>query len=182
VSYVLEQAHGYRVPKGLAVELSRSVQAATDDSGKELAPSEICAIFECIYLRTEGAMVLLDYEVQHPAPDHCHLKAKVRNKERTESVEGEGRGAIEAFVHALETHSGAPLQVADFSEHALGAGSDAEAVAYVKLLAADGKEAWGAGRDRDIVTASLRAVVGAANRLSRDQSAGLVSDPVACGV
>jgi 2-isopropylmalate synthase len=103
VSYVLEQAHGYRVPKALAVELSRSVQAATDDSGKELSASEICAIFERIYLKAEGAMVLLDYEVQHPAPDHCHLKAQVRDKGRTESIEGEGRGAIEAFVHALET-------------------------------------------------------------------------------
>jgi 2-isopropylmalate synthase len=68
-------------------------------------------------------------------------------------------------VHALEAQVGAALSVADYSEHALGAGSDAEAVAYVKLQTADGKHAWGAGRDRDIVTASLRAVVGAINRI-----------------
>jgi 2-isopropylmalate synthase len=81
------------------------------------------------------------------------------------SASGEGEGAIEAFVHALETATGTPLQVADYSEHALGAGSDAEAVAYVKLVTSVGGKAWGAGRDRDIMTASLRAVVRAVNRL-----------------
>ena len=80
-------------------------------------------------------------------------------------ADGEGKGAMEAFVHAIETQTGLHLQVADYSEHALGAGSDAEAVAYVKLRTSDSGHAWGAGRDRDIVTASLRAVVRAVNRL-----------------
>ena len=165
VSYVLQQACGYRVPKELAVELSRAVQKATDGSGKELAPNEIFEIFERTYLKMDGGMVLLDYEVQHPAPERCHLRARIRDGERTELAEGEGKGAIEAFVHAIEAKAGTPLQVADYSEHALGAGSDAEAVAYVKLLASDGQQAWGVGRDRDIVTASLRAVVRAVGRL-----------------
>jgi 2-isopropylmalate synthase len=68
-------------------------------------------------------------------------------------------------VHAIESQTGMRIQVADYSEHALGAGSDAEAVAYVKLQTSDGKQAWGAGRDRDIMTASLHAVVRAVNKL-----------------
>jgi 2-isopropylmalate synthase len=79
-------------------------------------------------------------------------------------IAGEGKGAIDAFVHALQTRLGATLGVADFREHALGEGADAEAVAYVKLKGATGKHAFGVGRDRDIVTASLRAVVSACNR------------------
>jgi 2-isopropylmalate synthase len=108
---------------------------------------------------------LLDYEVQHPSPDHCHLRAKMRDGGTSVMADGEGKGAMEAFVHAIETQTGLHLQVADYSEHALGAGSDAEAVAYAKLRTSDGGQAWGAGRDRDIVTASLRAVVRAVNRL-----------------
>jgi 2-isopropylmalate synthase len=165
VSYVLEQSYGYRVPKELAVEVSRAVQKATDGSGKELAPGAILEIFEQSYLENAGQMVLLDYEVQHPSPDHCHLRAKVRDGGSTVAIDGEGKGAIEAFVRAIEAHTGMQLKVVDYSEHALGSGSDAEAVAYVKLRTSEDGQAWGAGRDRDIVTASLRAVVRAANRL-----------------
>ena len=165
VSYVLEQSRGYRVPKELAVELSRVVQEAADGSGKELAPDAIFAIFERTYLEPAGRLVLVDYDVQHPAADHCHIHAKIRNGESAVAATGEGKGAIEAFVHAIEAATGTQLQVADYSEHALGAGSDAEAVAYVKLVTSAGGKAWGVGRDRDIVTASLRAVVRAANGL-----------------
>lgn len=106
VSYVLEQSHGYRVPKELAVELSRSVQVATDGSGKELAASAILGMFERAYLEFNGRLALLDYEVQHPSPDHCHLHARIRDREVDVVAEGEGKGAIEAFVHAMETHTG----------------------------------------------------------------------------
>jgi len=165
VSFVLEHVHGYRVPKELAVELSRAVQDAADGSGKELAPGAILQIFEQAYLESDGRRALMDYDVQHPSPDHCHLRASMRDGGTTVTVEGVGKGALEAFMHAMEAQIGSALSVADYSEHALGVGNDAEAVAYVKLQTSDGKHAWGAGRDRDIVTASLRAVVRAINRL-----------------
>jgi 2-isopropylmalate synthase len=165
VSYVLEQSYGYRLPKELAVDLSRVVQEAADGSGRELAPDAVFEIFERTYLEAAERLVLLDYDVQHSAPDRCHIRAKIRDGESTVVATGEGKGAIEAFVHALETATNAQLQVADYSEHALGAGNDAEAVAYVKLVTSAGGKSWGAGRDRDIVTASLRAVVCAVNRL-----------------
>jgi 2-isopropylmalate synthase len=149
----------------LAVELSRAVQQATDDSGKELAAGAILGIFERVCLDASGRLALMDYEVQHPSPDHCHLRTKIRDGALEVAAEGEGKGAIEAFVHAIERQTGMPLQVADYSEHALGAGSDAEAVAYVKLVNLAGDRAWGVGRDRDIVTASLRAVVRAVNKM-----------------
>jgi 2-isopropylmalate synthase len=165
VSFILEHAFGYRVPKQLAIEMSQLVQGVTDDCGKELMPGQIFDIFDRAYLKAKGQLILLDYEIQHPAPDRCHLLARIRSGETEATCEGEGIGGIEAFVHAIETHTGMRIQVADYSEHALGAGSDAEAVAYVKLQTSDGKQAWGAGRDRDIMTASLHAVVRAVNKL-----------------
>jgi 2-isopropylmalate synthase len=164
VSYVLEQAGGYRVPKELAVELSRAVQEVTDDTGKELPPSAVLEIFDQAYLRPAGHLRLAGYEVQHASADHCHVHARISEGNGEISIAGEGQGAIDAFVTALTAQLGKPLQIADYSEHALGTGADAEAVAYVKL-AAGGRHGFGAGRDRDIVTASLRAVVAAYNRV-----------------
>ena len=166
VSYVLEHAGGYRVPKELAVELSRAVQEVTDGTGKELAPSEVLEIFVATYLRQKGRVALVDYEVQHPSPEHCQLRARLRDGGSEISIEGKGKGAIDAFVHALEARLATTLGVADYSEHALGNGADAEAVAYVRLEGPGDARAFGAGRDRDIVTASLAAVVQAFNRLS----------------
>ena len=54
----------------------------------------------------------------------------------------------------------------DYAEHALSAGGDAKAAAYVEVTVGD-QVLWGVGVDANIVTASLRAVVSAVNRASR---------------
>jgi 2-isopropylmalate synthase len=161
VSFLLESTRGYRVPKELAVEFSRVVQAEADKSGKELLPAVIAELFERTYLGAERRLSLVDYEVVHPSVERAVVSATIRDGETEMRIEGEGSGALEAFVHAMEAHMGQPLQVMDYSEHALSVGSDAEAMAYVRLAAPSGAESWGVGRDRDIVTASLRAVVAA---------------------
>ncbi|MBU6423311.1 MAG: hypothetical protein KGQ88_04665, partial [Chloroflexi bacterium] len=50
-------------------------------------------------------------------------------------------------------------------EHALTAGTDASAVAYVEARDADGRVRWGVGMDTSVLTAGLRAVLSAAVRL-----------------
>ena len=57
------------------------------------------------------------------------------------------------------------LRVLDYVEHAVGAGTDATAVAYVEATDASGRVAWGVGKDANILTASLKAVVSSASRL-----------------
>jgi 2-isopropylmalate synthase len=167
VSFVLESTRGYRVPKDLAVEFSRVVQAEADKSGKELMPLVIAELFERTYVGAERRMRIVDYEVVHASVDRAAVRATIRDAEAEASevhvvpIKGEGKGTLEAFVHAMEALVGQSLQVADYSEHALTAGSDAEAMAYVRLAVPSGAQSWGVGRDRDIVTASLRAVVAA---------------------
>jgi 2-isopropylmalate synthase len=68
-------------------------------------------------------------------------------------------------VDALAT-VGFDVRVLDYHEHALTAGDDARAAAYVEC-ATGGDVLWGVGVDHSIVTASLRAVVSAINRASR---------------
>lgn len=78
---------------------------------------------------------------------------------------GTGNGPIAAFLDAI---SGVEhvVRVLDYSEHALSAGEDATAAAYVEC-AVDDRVLWGVGLDANIVTASLKAVVSAVNRASR---------------
>ncbi len=175
VSYVLEQVYGYRVPKALAIEISTQVQQVTDATGKELAPSEVLAIFERAYLAAGGRFTLVDYEVEHVDHHLCQVAAQVHDAGRSAGddgvardcqVSGQGSGTIDAFVAALSSSLGVSLQVTDYSEHAMASGADAEATAYVGLQDAAGRRAFGVGRDRDIVRASFTAVLRALNRLA----------------
>jgi 2-isopropylmalate synthase len=87
------------------------------------------------------------------------------NGEETE-ISGAGNGPLAAFVHALGS-VGFEVAVLDYSEHAMSAGDDAQAAAYVEA-SVGGRTVWGVGIAPSITTASLRAVVSAVNRASRD--------------
>jgi 2-isopropylmalate synthase len=80
------------------------------------------------------------------------------------TISGEGNGPIDAFVSAMRTGLGASIDVVDYSEHAIGKGSEAEAVAYVETVSESGDVLWGVGTDENTVTASLRAVLSAHER------------------
>jgi 2-isopropylmalate synthase len=92
------------------------------------------------------------------------VEAVILERGTERAIAGEGRGPIEAFVDALRSGVEVELQVLDYHEHALGQGADAAAVAYVEVKSPEGVALFGVGRDDDIVTASLRAVVSALNR------------------
>ena len=70
------------------------------------------------------------------------------------------------MVATLGEAFGVQLEVKDYTEHAMGAGSDARAAAYVECLLPDGSTVWGVGIDEDIATASVRAVLSAANEVA----------------
>jgi 2-isopropylmalate synthase len=124
-------------------------------------------------LDAQGAVALLDHRVlaDAHASERRVLTAMVRIGGECRQIEGRGTGAIDAFVSALNAAAGLTLAVADYHEHALGAGADANAVAYVEVRSAEGTSTFGVGLHKDIVTASLRAVVSAANRLAHARAA-----------
>ncbi|MCW5944724.1 MAG: 2-isopropylmalate synthase, partial [Cryobacterium sp.] len=74
-------------------------------------------------------------------------------------------GPVAAFLDILHKE-GIEVKVYDYVEHALGAGGDALAAAYVECQIED-KRLWGVGIDADISTAGLKAVVSAVNRAIR---------------
>ena len=80
-------------------------------------------------------------------------------------INGNGNGPIDAYVNGLKEQSNLDIKVLDYSEHAVGSGADAMAVAYVEAITGDGRVLFGVGRDSNIVAASLKAVTCVFNRV-----------------
>ncbi len=166
IAYLLEQDYGMSLPRRLQIEFSRIVQQITDQDGKEITSKQIWEAFNGEYLAENGPVGFVDH---HSLPDRERgrvLDATISVKGEERRVEGSGSGPIDAYVDALSRTLGVGLDVVDYHEHALGSGADAAAMAYVEMRRADGKTLFGVGRDKNIVTASLKAVTSAANRLT----------------
>jgi 2-isopropylmalate synthase len=170
VAYIMKNDYHLELPRRLQIEFMQVIQSITDSTGKEISPEEIWTAFEWTYLNPETNLEL----VEHETVDHRHvgqadatdLTAVVRVDGYERTIRGHGNGPIAAFVDALARDCGIELRVTDYSEHAVGAGTDATAAAYVEAADGAGNVAWGIGLDPNILTASLRAVVSAASRLA----------------
>ena len=161
VAFVLERDHGLQLPRWMQVELAQRVQRESERRGGEIGSDEILAIFRSSFVRPERPLGLVSYQIRRNGKDE--IAARVRIDGREALLQGEGEGAIAAFIDAWTRHSGQRVAVVDYSEHALGEGADAEAVAYV-LLNVDGVRVAGAAFSHDTVAAALRAVISGINR------------------
>jgi 2-isopropylmalate synthase len=93
------------------------------------------------------------------ATGHTQITAYVDVRGERKTFTGQGNGPIDAFVQAIRGEFASDLDVKDYTEHALGQGSQATAVAYVETGDAKGNTRWGVGIDPNTITASLRAVL-----------------------
>jgi len=167
VAWVIEQDKGLKLPKKLQADFSRHVQALADSSSRELNAEDIWGAFEATYLpRADDRFVLVDYEETGASGQRLFV-GHITIDGKPTSISGRGNGLISGVIAALAEATGPALDVADYSEHAIGKGSAAQAAAYIECKLADGRTVFGVGIDTDIATASVRAVLGAANRASR---------------
>jgi 2-isopropylmalate synthase len=182
VAFVMKAEHQLDLPRRLQIEFSRVIQTHTDAEGGEVSPAQMWDIFSAEYL-AEGAVALLACHTSSASGDEDVLAVEVRVAGEACELEGAGNGPISAFCDALAS-AGIGVRVLDYSEHALSAGSDAKAAAYleceVTAPAADGEQAgpvvlWGAAIDTNTVTASLKAVLSAVNRARRSSRASAVT-------
>jgi 2-isopropylmalate synthase len=164
VAYVMKAEHALDLPRRLQIEFSRVVQAHTDSEGGEVPPAEIWSIFSSEYL-AGGPVALLDHQASSVVEAKHALSAELRVDGVAREVEGTGNGPISAFCDALAS-IGISVRVLDYAEHALTAGTDAQAAAYVECEVG-GQALWGVGIDANTVTASMRAVLSAVNRARR---------------
>lgn len=167
VAYVLEKDFGLVLPRNLQVEFSKTVQKITDQKEKELSPQEILSAFENEYLVRERGMKLADPRVELSSQgDQRLLSASVVVDGVVKRITGMGNGPIDALMDALKTELGFDAEVVEYSEHSVGKGNKAEAVAYVQL-ASNGEKTFGVGRHSSILSASMDAVLSAVHRLRR---------------
>jgi 2-isopropylmalate synthase len=165
LSYVMEENHGFRLPRKLAIEFSQSIQKAADETGLELSSDEIWDAFNTEYLSGRGRFALDgNPSVTSAEGSACRVSGKLVDAGVPASISGVGNGPISAFVSAVGAALGVALVVSDYSEHALGEGAEASAVAYVEVRSG-GHSTFGVGIHASIVTASLAAVLSALNRL-----------------
>jgi 2-isopropylmalate synthase len=174
VAYLLKADHALDLPRKLQIEFSGVVQAKTDVEGGEVTSDQIWDIFRDEYLPSVeaeakwGRFELLSTRTASDMTGTVKLNATLRDGEESSAVEATGNGPIAAFLSMMQGQ-GIAIRLFDYVEHALSAGGDAHAAAYVELEV-NGRTLWGVGIDPDISTASLKAVVSAVNRAIRLES------------
>ena len=161
-AYVLKAGHGLDLPRGLQVEFGQIIQAIADGEGIEVSPERIWNEFQAAYLSQNQQLQLVRSRVEASADSPDSIEVTVRSNGDERVLSGRGNGPIDAFVNALRAR-GVDLRIRDYHEHATDHGADALAAAYVNVDV-DGLTYWGVGLHESIVTASLRAILGALNR------------------
>ncbi|UOF93583.1 MAG: 2-isopropylmalate synthase [Bordetella sp.] len=165
VAYLLEQEHGLVLPRRLLIEFSRAIKKVTDKTGKEVTSDEVYTIFYSEYLSQNNPWKLLQHCINSNSNKEKNITSKIQAELEYDgnrrTVNGEGDGAISAFVNAL----GFSIKIMDYHEHAIGSGTNTKAACYVGLCVDnDPNTVFGVGIDQDIVTASFQAVLSALNR------------------
>ncbi len=159
IAFVLERDYGLQLPRWMQIELARVVQKESERRQGEVDSATIYQLFLDHFVQT-NPIQLINYHLDRNG--HDHIEVQLQNGEHTVSLQGEGDGAIAAFVHACEGYLGQSIHVVDYNEHAVSEGTDAPAACYIQLNI-DGQRHCGVALDQDTLGASLRAVLSAIN-------------------
>jgi 2-isopropylmalate synthase len=165
IAYIMAAEHGLELPRRLQIELSKTVQNITETTGTEITPAALWTTCCEEYLPDRAPIQLVAHTASTTGADTT-ISADLLVADNLRAVSGTGNGPIAAFVQALHDDLGVELEVTDFAEHALSAGTDAQAAAYVEVGAERGT-ICGVGLDSNITAASLKAIVNALNRRRR---------------
>ncbi|MBN9195495.1 MAG: 2-isopropylmalate synthase, partial [Microbacterium sp.] len=179
VAYLLKSDHALDLPRRLQIEFSGVVQAKTDADGGEVTSDEIWSVFTDEYLPSDvdqnrwGRFELLSTRTESDMSGDVTLEVALRDGDERVVATGTGNGPVAAFLEIVRAQ-GFEVTLYDYVEHALSAGGDAQAAAYVELQV-DGERLWGVGIDGDISTASLKAIVSGVNRSIRTRARELTA-------
>jgi len=162
IAYLLENEYGLQLPRRLQIEFSQAVQREMDTSGKELTAADLWALFQREYGLNSAVTPV--YRIQGE-DGSVVLSAQLQWQGKEVALQGQGTGPIDAFVQALVQATGRQVRVLDYTEHAISAGANAQAVAYVEMRVDGQHTVYGVGMDANIVSASIRAIVSGVQRV-----------------
>ncbi|EJM72140.1 MULTISPECIES: 2-isopropylmalate synthase [Pseudomonas] len=162
IAYLLEQEYGISLPRRMQIEFSQVVQRETDRLGLEMTAQQIHALLYSEYLQANTPYALVSHRLQEEN-GHSAVEVEVASQGQGETNlhwRGKGNGALEALVAGLPV----PVEIMDYNEHAIGAGTNAKAAAYIELRVNGERAVHGVGIDENITTASFKALFSALNR------------------
>ena len=162
ITFLLEQEYGISLPRRMQIEFSQVVQKETDRLGLEMSAKQIYALLEasiCRQPRPIRSRGIVCRKRTAPARWMWKWLPMARS-----SIGAHRQGPLEALVAALPVK----LEIMDYHEHAIGAGSNAKAAAYIEVRLDGERPLHGIGIDENITTASIRALFSAMNRALRE--------------
>ena len=167
-AFVMQQAFGFDLPKAMHPEFGHIVQVETDRVGKELKPDAIYALFKEHYIDAVKPYELVRHSfaefTDEEGHSHVTFAGTLRHKDTVFQVQGSGNGPIDAFFNAIHGQKMDRFTFVDYKEHAIQAGSDSLAVAYIQLKDSQGKDVFGVGISHNINLAPLKGILSAINR------------------
>jgi len=175
MAYLLQAEYGVEMPRRLQIEFSQLVQAVMDVQGREMSAADLWAVFEAEYRL--DARLLETYRLDEAGDGRVMLHAALRLGGRSLTLQGQGKGPVDACVAALQSAFDVPLQVLDYHEHAIGSGAKARAAAYIEMRVGE-RRLHGVGIDADIVAASFKALLSGmarAQALQAEAAAGALA-------
>ena len=169
VAFVMDTFYGFKLPKGMHKEFADVIQKISEQQG-EVAPEQIMEEFRKNYLDRKEPLHFRRCRITDTETGDgefatlAHVTYTDHGIEKT--FDGVGNGPIDAIQRGMEEALGIQIKVLDYSEHALTAGSGAQAASYIHLMdQATGRVTYGVGVSSNITRASIRGIFSAVNRL-----------------
>lgn len=167
VSYIMENKYGYTLPKPMLVEFAAIINDMSDEKQTVLTNHEIHQAFKDIYVNLSEPIKTRFYRSSEE-DDNTVLSATIEQNGKVSSIEGKGNGPLDALCNGLRNYLNIDFEISNYTEHALTRSSDSKAATYIAIKNGN-KTYWGAGVDANINTASIYALISAANRMLRDK-------------
>ena len=164
VGYILQRNFGINLPGKMKEEMGYRAKAVSDKDHKELTPDELYQIFKNEYLDYKDIFCVQEFDFKKE--NGLKVELKIKYKDKVETIAGHGNGRLDSVSNALKTFFNIEYQLESYEEHSLGKASFSKAISYVGIKC-EGRIYWGAGIDEDIVTASIKALIVAINRLGK---------------
>ncbi|MDB6111184.1 MAG: leuA 2, partial [Pedosphaera sp.] len=165
VAYLLESEFGIELPKEMQREFGPIANEEVDRLGREVSAADLKQMFWREYIERDSPWQLGEFATENAGSGVVRCHGTIFRNGKEVRFEGKGNGPIAGFVHGLQSAGAPKIEVAYYKEHALGAGEEASAIAYIQIKQADGNLRWGAAVDTNIERASIKAVLSALNRL-----------------
>jgi 2-isopropylmalate synthase len=162
VAYVLERDYQITLPRWLQIEFAKVVQREAETNGGEIDSDTVHRLFEERYLKVPADWALRSYDL-HRNDEGVSAEVAMGADGSAVSMQGRGLGAVEAVSDALNKQFGVAIAVEAYDEFALGEGTNANALACIRLTA-NGQHCSAAALAEDTTSATLQALFSAVSQ------------------